>query len=481
MKKNMIISLNEIEKNIGLSIDPVGFLFKYKGNIFRAIHSDSEDDIKFLFQSGAIDELQEANLIPRTIISDFQLEGYELVLEHEKIDVISFPTEWSFTMLKEAALLVLKVNKILLKYGFETFDPHGYNVLFDHAIPKYIDFGSFGRKSTKKYWRGKDNFREFYFYTLYMWSKGNSFFARTFLNNDGKFINSKDFEFFLYRYSFSRFLPSRYLAKFFYYLRGLRNLERFEIDKIPIVKNEKIKRRLLKIMLFFSKAGLIPNNHTNFDKLEKSILKIKIPKVPTEWGQYHTNLLESEIFKKENRFGKIIDLVKKYNIQSVLEIAGNQGLLSMELSKFVRKVICSDYDEIAVDFMYQKAKERNTLIYPILLDFLSPVYLSLFYSESYSVYKRFKSEAVLALALTHHLLLTRKTPIDDIFKVLGDFSDHFVFVEFMPFGLRRGKLPEWYNIEWFREHFIKHFNLLEEIQSEIDGSRVLFIGEKINK
>lgn len=477
----MIIGLNEIERNVGLSIDPMGFIFRYKGKIFRAIHNASKDDVIFLFQSGAVDELQNADLIPKTFVSDFELEGYGLVLEHEKIGVISFPIEWSFTMLKDAGLLVLKVNKILLKYGFETRDSHGYNILFDHSIPKYVDFGSFGRKTTKKYWTGRDNFREFYLYTLYMWSKGNCFLARTLLNNDGKYINSKDLEFFLYRYSFARFLPSKYLAKFFYYLRGLRNLEKHDIDKILIVKNEKIKRRILKILMIFSKAGLIPNNHTNFSRLERHIKRIKAPNIKTEWGEYHIGLSESEIFKKESRFGIIINFVIKYNIQKVFEIAGNQGLFAEELSKYVHTVICSDYDEIAVDFMYQRAKEHMAFLYPVLLDFLSPVYLSLYYSESYSVYKRFKSEAVLALALTHHLLLTRKTPIDDIFKALGSYSEKYIFVEFMPLGLRKGKVPYWYNIDWFREHFIIYFKLLVETPSEKDGSRILFIGEKLNE
>jgi len=50
----------------------------------------------------------------------------------------------------------------------------------------------------------------------------------------------------------------------------------------------------------------------------------------------------------------------------------------------------------------------------------------------------------------------------------------------MPLGLRRGGVPNWYTQEWFREHFEKYFKLLIEIPSEKDGSRVLFIGEKVN-
>jgi hypothetical protein len=474
------LNLNDIETNVGLNIDPTGFLFKYEGRIFRAINNSVKNDVLYLFESGAVEELNNLNLIAKSTISDFLLEGYDLILEHEKIDVVIFPTEWSFEMLKDAALLVIQVNKILKKYNFETRDSHGYNILFHYSHAKYVDFGSFGRKTTKKYWSGKDNFREFYFYALYMWSKGSSFLSKSFLINDGKYINNKDYEFFIYRYSFSRLLPSKYLERFFYYLRLLRNLQKFNVDEILIVKKEKSKRRLLRILMMFSKAGLIPNNHINFNRLERKIKKIKPPKILTEWGDYHSNLSETELLEDGSRFSLIAEQVKRLNIKRVLEIAGNQGLLAEEISKSVSTMICSDVDERAVDHMYLRAKKRKIKIYPALLDFLSPINQSLYYSESYSVLKRFNSEAVFALALTHHLLLTRKVSIETIFEALSKYTSKYLFVEFMPAGLRRGEVPAWYTIDWFRDNFNKYYNLIFENPSEKDGSRILFIGKKIS-
>src|SRR5690606_41372780 len=88
--------------------------------------------------------------------------------------------------------------------------------------------------------------------------------------------------------------------------------------------------------------------------------------IKTEWGEYHTSLYEKNIFADGTRFGLIIEQIKKLNPQSVLEIAGNQGLLAKEISKFVDIVICSDIDEKAVDKMYQLAKRENAKIYPML-------------------------------------------------------------------------------------------------------------------
>jgi hypothetical protein len=475
------LKINQIEKNIGLNIDPMGFLFKYNNKIFRAINNSRREEVQYLFESGAIDELNRNNLIPFTKISDLTLEGYNLVLEHEKIDVVIYPTEWSFTMLRDAATLVLQINQILSKYDFETRDSHGYNVLFHHSTPKFVDIGSFGRKTTNKYWSGKDNFREFYYYTLYMWSKGNSVISKQFLINDGKYLNTKDYEFFIYKYSFARILPSKYLERFFFYLRLIRNLQKFKVNEILIVKKGKLKINLLKILMALSILGLIPNNHANFKRLKRKIKRFKPPSVITEWGEYHSDLDNHSLFTKGSRFGLIIDLVKSLNIRTVFEIAGNQGLLSEELGKNEITVICSDIDERAVDLMYLRAKKSNAKLFPVLLDFLSPIYQNLYYAESNSVFSRYKSEAVIALALAHHLILTRKVPIDIIFEALAKYSEKYLFIEFMPLGLRRGKVPDWYNLDWFREHFKKYYNLLKEISSEKDGSRILLLGEKKEK
>lgn len=479
MADKIKLNRKDIETNVGLNIDPTGFVFKYDNRILRAINNSAKSDVLYLFESGAVEELNKLNLIPKTTISDFVLEDYDLVLKHEKIDVVIFPTEWSFAMLKDAALLVIKVNNVLKKYNFETRDTHGYNILFHYSHAKYVDFGSFGRKTTKKYWSGRDNFREFYFYSLYIWSKGSSFLAKPFLINDGKYVNTKDYDFFIYKYSFARLLPSKYLERFFYYLRLLRNLQKFDVDEILIVKKEKLKRRLLRILMMFSKRGLIPNNHTNFNRLERRIKKIKFPKILTEWGDYHSNLSETELFSDGSRFNLIVEQIKRLNINRVFEIAGNQGLLAEELSKSVPTVICSDIDERAVDHMYLRTKNLEAKVYPVLLDFLSPINLSLYYSDSYSAIKRYKAEAVLALALTHHLILTRKTPIDTIFEALSIYTDRYLLVEFMPLGIRRGEVPLWYNLNWFKDHFNKYFNLLLEFPSEADESRILLIGEKL--
>ena len=160
--------------------------------------------------------------------------------------------------------------------------------------------------------------------------------------------------------------------------------------------------------------------------------------------------------------------------------------MSLFLAKkcLFKKIINTDYDFSAIDGGYnffKKNPQYNVENY--LLNFMAPI--------RKDVYKDFKSDIVLALAITHHLLLTQKFAIDDILQKIKDYSKQYVCIEFMPLGLwatgqQEVKVPEWYNIDWFRENFKKKFKLTREkiiesqnIKGVVKPHRVLFVG-KVN-
>ena len=471
----MKISLNEIEKLEGMNIDPVGFLFTYQGRLFRAINNIHREEILYLFKSGAINELNEASLIPYTSVSEIELDGYDLVLEHYKIEPVTFSVEWSFEMIKEAALTVINVNRILFKYGFETKDAHNNNIVFDRYSPKFVDFGSFQRRKNKKYWECKDEFYRIFLYTLKMWSSGNSQLARKSISDAAGYLQR--YEYTLYKHPVLRVFPVSLITKTSYFLEVLRNLSKFDLDTIFIVKKPELKRRILKFIKKVSLLGLLPHNSINLNRLSAKVERIKRPHFRTKWGEYHAYVDKSEQFKEGGRFDIVVKLLKEYNVNEVLEIGGNQGLLSIELTKFIDRVICTDYDEVAVDNMFLNIKEQKAEVTPVLLDVIHPIYLSLNYSNNIRPQVRFKSQAVLALAISHHLILGQKIPIDLMFRILGEYTKEYLFIEFTPGGIDKSPNPDWYTVEWFRRNFEKHFEMILEKPSVKDGSRILFFGK----
>ena len=136
------LSRNEIQM-IGYNFDEMGRVFSWQGRIFRLIYPEKEQAVKALFSCGLMTELEKAGLFPKTTIAPYTLEDADLILEHEKIDPVVLHSNWSFDMLKDAGLCLLKVNKIAQKYGYQTIDGHGLNILFKSGSPLFIDLGSF--------------------------------------------------------------------------------------------------------------------------------------------------------------------------------------------------------------------------------------------------------------------------------------------------------------------------------------------------
>jgi hypothetical protein len=472
------IKINEVELYSKTNIDPVGSLFVYQRKYYRAIKDAAVDDILYLFKSGAIDELNKLNLIPNTKISDLKLDGFKLVLEHEKIETITFSSEWSFEMLKAAAKLVIEVNKILFKYGFETKDAHYNNIVFDKYIPKFVDIGSFQKRKSNKYWECKDEYYRSFVYPLKIWASGNSQLARRSISDPSSLLLR--YEFTLYKHPIFRTIPKSIIVKVSYLLEVLRNLSKFDLDTILIVHNPKLKRRVLKILHKISQYGLLPHNNINLKSLERVIHIIKRPSYTTKWGDYHFKVNKSELFKAGGRFDLIIKLIKEYKISEVFEVGGNQGMLSIELDKFIDKVICSDYDEVAVDSMYTNLVNTKAHITPVLLDIMHPIYLNNPFIEKSRPQIRFKSQATLVLAVTHHLILGQKIAIDEMFETILQYTREYLFIEFMPNGIDKGPVPEWYKIDWFKSHFEKYLDILLIKTSTEDGSRILFVGKVKN-
>ena len=67
------------------------------------------------------------------------------VLRHERLDVITYPYEWAFEMLRDAARLQLDLTRAGARRGLITKDASAYNVQFRGTRPVFIDVGSFER------------------------------------------------------------------------------------------------------------------------------------------------------------------------------------------------------------------------------------------------------------------------------------------------------------------------------------------------
>lgn len=465
----MKISLSEVSFS-PLSIVDIGKVFWWSGRLFRGILIEHVADVKNLFDCGLISVLVGKGFFVKSWITSIELEGYGLVIEHEVIDVPVYPKEWTFSMLKDAAMLVLSINEVILKFGYQTKDCHGYNVLFSNSRPIYIDLGSFCKPRTANNTLfAYSEFMRSYYYPLKIWRSGSEYWGLRSAASVGSLISAADY--LKYRWPIFRYMKNSFLNKTMRIINALIIIQHLDPNKLM----KYLPHWLIPILMQL--GGLI--GYASISKLKVKVGKIKIPAEVTIWSNYHNEFNQQGSPNTTPRFDFVINKITSLKVSSVLELAGNQGSLARLLAEKcqLKTVICTDADSYALDKGYRLAKRDNAKINWAILN---PFDFENNYHEI-DLEKRFCSEAVIALAVTHHLILTQGYPVDYILDTFARFTKKYLLIEFMPLGLYNGvaapPVPTWYNEEWFKAEFTKKFELIDQVQ--LEENRIIFVGKKL--
>ena len=138
----------QIHINAGSFRDPSGFVFDKNGTLLRQINGCYRQDFEALQQSGLLQSLHKSSdLISHEevgIENAASSEAYR-VIKPERIPFVSYPYEWSFSQLKDAALLTLTIQLKSLEYCLSLKDASAYNIQFMNGKPIFIDTLSFER------------------------------------------------------------------------------------------------------------------------------------------------------------------------------------------------------------------------------------------------------------------------------------------------------------------------------------------------
>jgi hypothetical protein len=482
------VSAAEIQYSSKSMLDDFGRVFYYKDRVFRAISNNKIDYCLQLLESPLFKELASRGLVAKTWIADFYISDYDLVLEHEKLTQ-TLQHEWSFSMLKDAALSVLEVQRICNEFGFELKDAHTFNVLFRGIQPVWVDVGSIVKKSHVNVceWIAYDEFLASFVIPLLFWARNMSYIARKLLeSNFHRIVTIPDQSF-----TSSGLLPLLFPDSKSYVFR-FRQQKIFatKIRKhwISVITDE-IQNRFQNItgrrtQLFTYRSDSVESrtlsSYIPFNKVSALLHSMVQPLQETIWSGYHTRFYsEDGSFVPSKRFHRIVEIVQGFEgqVTSLIDLAGNEGYLSRLIASrtSIPKLILADYDENAIDSAYRTLKlSDEQRIHTVLLNFM-------FTPDVATTCRRLKCDIVLALAVTHHLILSAGFSLQCILERLTMFSNRYVMIEFMPLGLwsetstNNQQVPDWYTINWFREHFNRYFSLL--LEEQVESNRIIFVGE----
>lgn len=444
--------------------DPAGFLFYSNGILYRQVNQVFKNNWDRFIRGGLYQHLAEKKiLIPHQIIHEnlTNTSDWHATIQPETIPFISYPYEWSFDMLKDAALLTLEAAKEAMSFGMMLRDASGYNIQLYNGRMIFIDTLSFEEYDEQKPWIAYRQFCEHFFAPLALMH-----YLKQPLQN--------------LLLAYPDGIPLAIAAKMLPFKSKL-NLHSYlhlHLQSSMALKtkgeNEKGKP--------FSKQKM----KNLLQSLEDGIRSFNLQSSSTAWSDYYeeANQRGDYLTAKE----QIVEAwLNKLNAGSVLDAGANDGKFS-ELAARSSFVISTDSDHTAVNKLYNKIRQNNiSNICPLLIDLANPTpAIGVNNKERHSFLERAKVDLVLALALVHHLALGRNIPFENIAEMFSSIGNYLV-VEFVPKEDEKVKLMVSnkkdllisYSEENFIAAFQNYFSVLERKQIS-NGSRTIYLMKKQN-
>ncbi len=387
--------------------DPSGQVFQQDGKIFRTVTPKGYADYHFFVESGLARELKDSGMI----VGFMETEPIDecTILALEELPFISYPYEWCFSQLRDAALLTLDLNLKLLEKGMILKDASAFNVSWRKGFPIFMDHGSFTRYEDGQPWQAYRQFVMHFLGPLFLMKEKDVRFLSFFRNHlDGIPI---DFV--------SGNLPKRSWLK-------PSSLIHIHLHS-HFQDHYSDSRRGKETPPSMSKKNLIDLMKC----LRNDVERLTPPRLKTEWGDYYSDTnysREAFDFKRET----VERFCREVKPSRTIDLGANTGEFSRIASGCSGDVIAADIDPAAVETLYRSIRRTAEPVYPVLQDLNNPSPgLGLFNEERFSFFSRARGDLVLGLALLHHLRIGGNWTFSQIVRLFSETASSAA-VEFVP-------------------------------------------------
>lgn len=443
--------------------DPSGFLFVRDSVLYRQVNKSYQGEYDLLMQSGLYEKLVKGRkLIPHqeVVIPPAAPEIAYRIIQPDPVTFISYPYEWCFSQLKDAALLTLSIQKSALDMGLSLKDASAYNIQFHKGRPIFIDTLSFEAYKEGQPWVAYRQFCQHFLAPLALMAYRDvrlSQLLRVYI--DGVPLDLA-----------AALLP--YRTRFQFGLAAHIHLHASTQKKYSDAPDQAQAQAQGRSMSKISLIGLI-------DSLKNTVSSLKWEPAGTEWGDYYdsTNYTRAAFDQKAQ-------IVKTYlaEIQprQVWDLGANTGVFSRLAADAGIYTVSSDIDPAAVEKNYRDTREKKeTHLLPLVLDLTNPSPgIGWQNEERDSFTNRGPVDTVMALALVHHLAISNNVPLPDLAEFFARLG-HSLIIEFVPkedsqvkrLLMTREDIFPSYHRQGFEEAFQKYFTI--QACSPIEGSERL--------
>jgi hypothetical protein len=449
--------------------DPSGFVFEKEGTLYRQVNKIFRDDFDHFISSGCYDHLTKKRwLIPHEeIVKNFtDSPDWYTTLKPQRVPFVTYPYEWCFDMLKDAALLTLQLAKECSGFGIMLKDATSFNIQWLDGKPVFIDTLSFERYDASKPWIAYRQFCESFLAPLLLMHHSRQPLQSLLLAYPEGIPLSLT----------KSLLPWRSKFSFYTYLHIHIH---HRLASRSTAKQAQLQNNRLQEKQVFSEKKL----HRLLDSLQSLIQSLEWKGHPTAWDQYYeeANQRDDYVLQKKKI---IVEWISELpGMHTALDLGANEGSFSFLLAAKEMRTIAADSDHSSINKLYQKIKndkEKNVL--PLLIDLANPSSaIGLNNKERTSFIERANCDLGLALALIHHLAIGKNIPLEQIAKLFENLVAHLI-IEFIAKTDKKVQLMlqqkkdiyDNYNEENFVRSFAKYFSVQKKHEIG-DSGRILYM------
>lgn len=340
------------------------------------------------------------------------------VVEHERVPFPSYPYEWSPAMLHAAAELTLELAATLLEDGIGLKDATPYNVLFVGPKPVFVDVLSFEvRDPADATWLPHAQFMR----TLYLPLLVNSRFG---ISLDQILLTRRDGiqpeEVYMLCGPVQRVMPPfLFQVSVPVWLSSSQRCQKGDIYRKQGGDDPEKASFILRSLMARLRRGL--------KGVEPSRGKSSI------WSGYmESHSYSEDQFSAKRQF--VEEMLRKYAPASVLDVGCNSGFFSAIAAKCGARVTAIDYDPAVIDQVWCLAKEEHLDILPLVVNLGRPTpAVGWLNQECASFLDRATGafDAVIMLAVIHHMLATDQIPLDEIIDLAARMANETLIIEFV--------------------------------------------------
>ena len=462
-----------------LQLDPGSFrdrksrVFYFEGRIFRALGPEAQEAWKTLSGCAFFSELTAAGKIVGTREAEKDVPLDELsshwvsALEHDPIPFVSYPYEWSFGMLRDAALLQLELLLAALDEDMILGDASSYNVQWRGHRPVFIDIGSFESWQPGSPWVGYRQFCQLFLYPLLLTAYRDlpaNFWLRGAIDGItpeecARLFSLRDY-----------LRPGVFTDVYLQAKLQARNTSS-DTDLRADLRRAGFRKDLIL---------------HNVERLQSIVRRLRWRRKSSEWKDYD----------EQRPYDRGDDSLKEHFVRQaaasgswsmVWDLGCNLGAFSCIAAEHAEYVVAMDSDPLTIEHLYRALRESGPdNILPLVNNLADPSpALGWRQRERKPLTDRQKPDLTLCLALVHHLVITANVPLSELLAWLAELDSHLV-IEFvaksdpMVQKLLRNKTDIYhdYEIEVFEKCLGERFEILrrERLSS---GHRTLYFARPL--